>query len=175
MTDFVFGYGSLVAGAAAPATIAGRRTWGVAMDNRRDLPGYKYYVLPDATRPSVYVAFLDLDPGAAGSVDGVCTPVDAGALAVLDRRERNYDRVEVTELVASPPGRVWAYVGKLDARERLARGRAEGSAVVSADYLRGVEAAYAAKAMAAPSLDPGDLPVWELRRIDLPPQPVGGG
>lgn len=195
--EFVFGYGSLVSRAAGgdrgpaglPTTLAGRRTWGVAMDNRRDLPGYKYYLLPDGTRPAVYVAFLDFEPGAAGTVNGICTPVEAAGLELLDRRERNYDRVAVTELVASPPGRVWAYVGSPDARERLARGRAEGSAVISAEYLRGVDSAFAAlgareRDLAAPSLDPGDLPVWGLRRIDLPagqgapetprPQRVGG-
>ena len=33
------------------------------MDNTRDLPGYKYYVAPDGTRPAVFVAFLDVAAG----------------------------------------------------------------------------------------------------------------
>jgi hypothetical protein len=105
--QYVFGYGSL---AAAPGTtIAGggqlarlhghRRRWGVAMDNGRDLPGYKWYRLrATGERPRAFVAFLDVVPG-DGAVNGLCLPVDATALRRLDARERNYDRVEVTELV----------------------------------------------------------------------------
>ena len=40
----VFGYGSLVADGAQPCELRGfRRFWGVAMDNRVDLPGYKHF------------------------------------------------------------------------------------------------------------------------------------
>ena len=72
------------------------------MDNTRDLPGYKYYVAPDGTRPAVFVAFLDVAPAAGASVGGVCSPVDATLLAELDARERNYERRDVTALVADP-------------------------------------------------------------------------
>ncbi|MGH2917402.1 MAG: hypothetical protein ACRDLS_02220, partial [Solirubrobacteraceae bacterium] len=62
MGQFVFGYGSLAAecdGAAARLRDH-RRVWGVAMDNSRDLPGYKHYRLRgDASRPAVFVAFVD--------------------------------------------------------------------------------------------------------------------
>ena len=58
-------------------------------------------------------------------------------LAELDERERNYDRHDVTELVdADLGGRVWAYVGSLAGRPRLARGRRRGTAVVARGYLR---------------------------------------
>jgi hypothetical protein len=103
----VFGYGSLLEGAAGtPCRLPGhRRRFGVAMDNRRTIPGYKYY-LDAATgeRPAVFVAFLDIveDPGSA--VEGLSFEVDAAALAALDDRERNYRRVEVD-------GRLWAYAG----------------------------------------------------------------
>src|SRR6201986_1657222 len=72
--EFVFGYGSLSARPGpAPtrelkqdgfvADVAGlRRVWGVAMDNRRDLPGYKYYTDAGGRRPEVFVAYLDLVP-----------------------------------------------------------------------------------------------------------------
>src|ERR687894_1532691 len=43
VAQFVFGYGSLAAGfAGRRARLHGhRRVWGVAMDNRLDIPGYK--------------------------------------------------------------------------------------------------------------------------------------
>jgi hypothetical protein len=69
--------------------------------------------------------------------------------------------------------RVWAYLGAAAARERFADGRDAGTAVIDAGYVRTVEAAFAAlgaaeHAACRPSLDPGDLPVVELRRHELP-------
>lgn len=101
--QFVFGYGSLAADLdGTVARLRGhRREWGVAMDNSRNLAGYKHYLLrSDASRPQVYVVFLDLVRDAGSSVNGVLVPVDAAALNALDRRERNYQRVDVTGAVA---------------------------------------------------------------------------
>lgn len=205
MTDWVFGYGSL---AAAPGTaLAGggevavlrghRRRWGVAMDNGRDLPGYKWYRLrATEERPDAFVAFLDVVPG-AGDVNGLCLPVDATALRRLDARERNYDRVEVTEVVVRGggtrdgtggqsetggrpgggrlPGRVWTYVGSAAGRGRLARGVRERRALVSREYLDDVEHGFRAlgdEAFAAyrASTDPPPpgCAIVSLERIDLP-------
>ena len=55
---WVFGYGSLVPAGlgglperAVPCRLGGwRRGWHVAMDNRRDLPGYKHYRAPSGVR-----------------------------------------------------------------------------------------------------------------------------
>ena len=172
--EYVFGYGSLVVAPGGYVTeLAGhQRHWGVAMDNTRDLPGYKYFLAPDDTRPAVFVAFLDVTPAAGEAVNGVCTLVDPGALAGLDARERNYERVEVTPLVAGARGRTWAYVGSEAGRERFARGRASASCVVAEDYLRVVREGFRALGeaeyhRAAPSLDPGELPVRPLRRVDV--------
>jgi hypothetical protein len=201
--QFVFGYGSL---AAAPGVRLQRgfdplgfiadlvgfvRSWGVAMDNRRDLPGYKYYTGPDGDRPAVYVAFLDLhdegeerytgkvrdvDEGPEGRrasvTNGVCLPVDADRLAKLDLRERNYARRDVSDRVEAGGARVWTYVGSPDGRERLAEGLRAGSAVVDAGYLRAVRAAFAAlgraeSRAARQSIEPGELPVRELTRHEL--------
>lgn len=127
------------------------------MDNSRTIPGYKYYVdARTGERPEVFVAFLDVQP-ADDSADGLVFPVTPEELAALDQRERNYERVEVTELVdPRPDGRVWTYAGSADGRERQERGLAGGTLVVSADYLRLV-------------VDPPEpsCPVAELRRIDL--------
>jgi gamma-glutamylcyclotransferase (GGCT)/AIG2-like uncharacterized protein YtfP len=173
--QFVFAYGSLAADLAGGhvAELCGhRRCWGVAMDNRVDVPGYKHYRLrADGTRPAVCVAFLDLMPDERAVTSGVCIAVDAEQLPALDRRERNYDRVEVTGAVAAARGTVWAYVGTAVGHERLRRARDAGAAVVSRDYLERTRAAYAAlgaRALAEfeRTADVGDLPVWDLERFD---------
>lgn len=194
--EFVFGYGSLTARPGPVPTralkehgfvadLAGlRRAWGVAMDNRRDLPGYKYYTDAAGHRPEVFVAYLDLvaaPDDRAAAVNGLCLPVDRAVLEVLDRRERNYERVDVSDRLAVADAgahgaggvRVWAYVGLAAARERLAAGRDAGTAVIDAGYVRTVEAGFAAlgpdeHSACRPSLQPGGLPVLELTRHDLP-------
>lgn len=181
---FVFGYGSLAL-ASGPVAVrepceAGfiadlrgfARSWGVAMDNHEDLPGYKYYLQPGGGRPEVFVSFLDVHEQAGGSVNGVCLPVDAGRLAELDRRERNYERVDVSDRVAAAGATVWTYVGSAAGRGRLAEGRSTGRAVIDAGYLRLVESGFrrlGEKEYEAcrPSLDPGELPVLELTRVEL--------
>lgn len=189
--QFVFGYGSLAARPAPVPTralkepgfvadLAGlRRVWGVAMDNRRDLPGYKYYTDGGGRRPEVFVAYLDLIPADPGSgdlparVNGLCLPVDDAMLEQLDRRERNYARADVSDRVQAGGARVWAYVGRPSARERLTEGRRTGTAVIDAGYVRTVEAGFAGLgddelAAVRASLEPGDLPVVELTRHELP-------
>lgn len=181
--EWVFGYGSL---AAAPevteargghlAELRGhRRRWGVAMDNRRDLPGYKWYRLrATGERPRAFVAFLDVTPG-DGTVNGLCLPVDAATLQRLDARERNYDRVEVTSRVTGARGRVWTYVGSAAGRARLAQGLREGRALISSEYRDDVEHGFRALGTAAlhayrASTDPPPpgVEVVSLERIDLP-------
>jgi hypothetical protein len=183
--QFVFGYGSL---AAELPFVPGRelrdegfvtdlpgfaRGWGVAMDNRRDLPGYKYYTASDGTRPQVFVSFLDVTPVPGSvSVNGLCLPVAAEQLNRLDRRERNYARLDVSDRIDAGGARVWVYVGTPAARERLRTARCAGSAVIATAYLRAVHAAFAALGAeelerCRPSLMPGDLPVAELVRHEL--------
>jgi hypothetical protein len=175
--EHVFGYGSLVVGAGVPARLQGRRrVWGVAMDNRVDLPGYKCYLAPDGSRPEICVAFLDLAPDGAAGVDGLCLPVGPDALARLDARERNYERVDVTGDVAAaaPLGRVWAYVGRADSRARFAAARREGRCAIAHLYLEQVEAGlYAVLGDAdggglREAARRSGLPVRDLRRVDLP-------
>ena len=163
--QYVFGYGRLTSCLGLPARLAGhRRVWGVAMDNRMTIPGYKHYLDQDGSRPAVFVAFLDIlaEPGAA--TDGVLFSVDDGALRGIDRRERNYDRIDVTAAVGDAPGTVWAYRGSRDGRERLRLGMTIGSAVIQRDYRDDVRAGLAELGI-DDDLDPGDLPVVDLRRI----------
>jgi hypothetical protein len=180
--EHVFGYASLVrdGGPGQLTRLRGvRRGWGVATDNSRGIPGYKMYLRrEDGSRPDVFVAFFDLLPDAGISVNGVCRPVDPVKLELLDQRERNYDRVDVTDAIESPPGRVWTYVGSAEARQRLHRAREAGVAVVSRDYERKVHAGFRALGgleyaafLASTVLD--GLPVWDLERVDLPGSPSG--
>ncbi len=173
----MFGYGSLVLEArqGAVARLPGyRRVWGVATDNVRAIPGYKLYLRrSDGRRPAVYVAFLDLEPAPGVSVNGVVRPVSVAELEELDRRERNYDRVEVSGQVEGFAGRVWTYVGSAAGRARLRHGLEQRRAVVSRDYVEKVRAGFRGLgeeeelAFAESSMLDG-LPVWDLERVDLP-------
>lgn len=171
--QFVFGYGSLAAGLPGRrARLQGyRRVWGVAMDNRVDVPGYKSYRRrDDGSRPALYVAFLDIaEDAGGGAVEGVLLAVDAAALRALDARERNYDRIDVTTAVAGGRGRVWTYRGSAAGRERLRTGLREGRAVVDAEYVRAVQAGFAALGIDDDVRPGAGLASVSLRRIDLPP------
>jgi hypothetical protein len=176
---FVFGYGSLVAVAGTrPAVLREhRRTWGVAMDNRVAVPGYKVYELPDGARPAAAIAFLDVEPAAGIAVNGCLLPVDAEALATLDARERQYRRIDVTAAIDPPPapadGPVWTYAGRPEGRARVAAGRAGTTTVlIQRAYVDLVEAAFAALgadelAHYRASTEPPPFPVTELARVDL--------
>ena len=150
---FVFGYGSLAEpGAGRPLRLAGwRRVWGVAMDNRVTIPGYKYFLDRAGARPTVCVAFLDLVPDPAACVDGVV--LEVAELGGLDARERNYRRVQVDGL--------WLYTGLEEARERFAA----GPTVVQRAYLESVRAGFAAHGLGF-GPEPA-LPVLDLERVDV--------
>jgi len=163
--QFVFGYGSLAAapGGLSCALRGWRRLWGVAMDNRLDVPGYKHYLLrSDASRPHVFVAFLDIVECPGAVTNGICVAADGPLLDALDERERNYERVDVTAACepAVAGAVVWAYRGSAAGRARLDEGRRRGRAVVSREYLQLVRDLAGEQT--------GDLPVWDLQRVDLP-------
>jgi hypothetical protein len=182
--EFVFGYGSLAAladGVVPSRTPRAdgfvcdlhgyRRQWGVAMDNRRDLPGYKHYTDELGRRPPVFVCFLDVERDPRGSVNGLCLPVDGPRLAVLDERERNYERVDVSASVDAGGARVWAYIGAREARLRMRWAVAAHRAVIDGRYLEMVADGFRALGedelrRSAPSLAPGLLPVLALTRHD---------
>jgi hypothetical protein len=129
------------------------------MDNTVDLPGYKYFVDEAGERPAVKVAFLNLVE-ADDAVNGVVFPVSRSDLDRLDRRERNYQRRAVGD-------GLWAYFGTSDARERYE----EGPSVLSRDYLELVRAGFEELGQLQAferTTDPPAVPVWDLRRVDLP-------
>ena len=169
----VFGYGSLLEGAAGtPCRLSGhRRRFGVAMDNRRTIPGYKYFLdAATGARPEVCVTFLDVveEPGAA--VAGVVAEVDPARLAALDARERNYARVEVSgALDVELGGPVWAYAGLPESRVRYAAAAAAGRAVVARAYVDDVRAGFASFGIRFDTAP--EVPVVDLVRVDVPGRP----
>lgn len=168
--QYVFGYGSLAGLSGRPAQLLGhRRVWGVAMDNSATIAGYKYYRRPDGSRPDVFVAFLDIvaEPGA--TIAGLLIAVeDEIALAALDARERNYDRIDVTAAVPGARGTVWAYRGSPSGRRRLEIGRRRGSAVVDRHYHVAVSEAFDRLGFAQ-DVDPGELALMDLERVEVRP------
>jgi hypothetical protein len=141
------------------------------MDNAETIPGYKCFVAPDGSRPDVCVAFLDVHEDGAASVNGVCVPVDADALAALDERERNYRRVAVTAAVEPAAGPTWTYVGRAESRARYADAAAAGRLVVASEYAAAVEQGFRALgqwAQFAASTEDHRPPLRDLRRVDLP-------
>ena len=129
------------------------------MDNTRNLPGYKHYLDPETgERPAIYVAYLDLEPDPASTVRGVVFAADPPTLAALDQRERNYARSEVT-VEPSPEGRVWAYFGTAEARERFERGKSNSAVVIDRAYYESVKSGL---------IEPPPVPIRTLTRIDAP-------
>lgn len=153
---YVFAYASLVGldepfavGGVEHAPVAGRlggfgRHWGAAMDNWASANDHKYFVDPSTgERPHLRVAYLDIEARQGGSVNGLAIPVDATRLGVLDAREVNYSRIDVSTAFEPALGRqVFTYVGTEAARERCRRGAAEGDLFASRDYVTAVRRAF---------------------------------
>lgn len=153
---YVFGYASLV-GMREPFAVGGveheplagrlrgfRRRWGAAMDNWDAANDHKYFVDPSTgERPRLRVAYLDIEPSEDGHVNGLAIPVDAARLSVLDAREVNYTRIDVSSAFEPTlPQSVFTYVGTDAARERCRRGAADGDVFVSRDYVAAVRRAF---------------------------------
>jgi hypothetical protein len=185
--EWLFVYGSLVADGPRTATrdlhpdgviadLPGyRRTWGVAMDNRVDIPGYKFYVdRLTNERPLVRVAFLDIEPEPHHVVNGICRPVTPDELRDLDAREQQYVRIDVGAGFPMIASTVWTYVGSASGRERRRDGDSSGATVVAQGYRDLVLAGFNAlgpdeRAAFDSSTAPCSCPVVPLVRRELPP------
>lgn len=142
------------------------------MDNRVDLPGYKYFLDAETgERPACYVSFLNIERSPGDTVNGVLLEVPHQQLRALDDRERNYHRVRVE---VDPPvdGDVYVYVGTDEARRRWTAGTAAGTCVVDEGYLQSVEAGFRSLGGGAlrrfvESTAPPACPVRPLLRRDV--------
>jgi cation transport regulator ChaC len=175
----VFGYASLVQrGDSGPRRLRAavlhryRRKWNVAMDNSVTLPDYKYYLDPvTGERPRCFVVFLNIVADDSGSVNGALFPVSEPELERLDRRERNYARIEVSSLLAGgADGTVWTYVGRPAAVQRFETARRLDRAVIQAAYRDEVRQGFAALGAGAADeferlTDPPPCPIVALGRV----------
>jgi cation transport regulator ChaC len=160
MSDtYIFGYGSLVnvrglerfLGRELDARdyrycrLKGyRRAWNVAMDNRVDLPDYRYFLLEENDiRPEVFVTFLNIVPAPESAVNGILFRVNERELHEIDRRERNYRFMDVSgSLDHEVKVRVLVNVGTDEGMERYEMGLQTGNAVVSRSYAGEVDNAF---------------------------------
>ncbi len=118
----VFGYGSLI----NPASIA--RTLGRSLSSDElfvtRLQGFRRVwnlvdTVVDAAGAPRRAVFLNVEKDAATAVNGVCFHLSAEELAGFDARERNYDRIEVSDSIRPRmAGTVYTYVAKADHRVR---------------------------------------------------------
>lgn len=173
---YVFGYGSLVSAASVGATLghdlgpgdgpfratlSGWRTaWNVGSDTGSH-PDREFRDPAGAVYDGV-VAVLGIEPRPGATCRGAVFAVGADALPRLDRRERNYERRDVTGRVRWPgrPARcrVVTYVPRPGALRRLVDARAAGrEVVVRRSYLALVRAAFGA--------DPVPDPPFRLRDL----------
>jgi hypothetical protein len=175
LSDYVFGYASLVAledAEALPGRLRDfRRRWGAAMNNWEGGEEVKQWLDRETgERPRIRVAYLDIDEQAGSAVNGLALPVNAERLAELDTRELNYRRVDVTAAFeGDAAGRVFTYVGLDAARERCRLGIAEGNAFVAADYAAAVRRGFEQLAPGAlaefdRTTDPSPFPERDLYR-----------
>lgn len=159
-SNFVFGYGSLVhwenlqkylgrkLTPGSDFVICGlknfHRCWNIAMDNCLDLPDYKYYIeRQTGNRFKGFVTFLNISPDNKNTIIGVLFRVSEPELKKLDQRERNYQRIDLTNQINRfIQGKAWVYIGLEQAEKRYQEGLQKDCAVISQDYFDLVHDAY---------------------------------
>jgi len=152
-----------------------RRAWNIARDNSEVIPGHDHLVCSvSGERLDGYVAVVNIRPAPGQAVNGLAFRVSPDELAILDRRERNYDRIDVSgRLDVTVHDRVWAYRGKPFAEERYAKGAAAGSAFINSAYHTLVHLAFESHgpgflADYLATTDPPEIPLRALRRVPTP-------
>ena len=189
--DYVFGFGSLVDIEALADYLDRepfmdhefrrcrlhdfRRAWNIARDNSVVIPGHNHHVCAvSGERLDGYVVVVNVRPAPGHAVNGIAFQVSEAELAVLDRRERNYDRIEVSDQIdVGVEGRVWVYRGKPEAEARYRAGVAAGTAVISSAYHTLVHLAFESHgadflAEYLATTDPPEIPLRALRRVPTP-------
>lgn len=171
----VFGYGSLVSARSAavtlgrpvevirPAQLRGwRRRWTLIRDNRRE---EKTFIRADGGGMPLHCLGLNLEPAGPGDGDGpngVLVEVSEAELERLDVREMRYDRIDVTEAVASAPEAGFDVVLTYIAKPHHHAPEPPPGSVILAPYVRAIESGFAE--LGARQLD--------LYRVTTQPHPV---
>lgn len=197
---WVFGYGSLVSPESIGTTI-GRpvdradgfeaavlhgftRSW-----NYGSLRQRATWEGPDGRVEAGVVVSLGLVEAGEATTNGAVVRVTEREFEALDRRESDYDRIDVTERLemlpvadGRRPVRVYTYLPRASAVERYEAARRSGRAAVKQGYVDLVAAAFSALGGHHPeryrSTTPTpDVPIVDPERVWLEPHPdeVGGG
>ena len=158
--NFVFGYGSLMnldklqeylgrdLTFGLDFKICGlrnfRRCWNVAMDNCLNLPNYKYYInVETGNRPESFITFINIRPNQGKAVGGILFRVSHQELKKLDRRERNYQRIDITNKIEEKvEGKAWVYIGLKEAEQRYEQGLKQNKGVIVQDYIDSIHYGY---------------------------------
>lgn len=190
-TSWVFAYGSLVdpndiAAYVGRPPIEGRdwvrahlngyeRNWFVGMDNIHVRADDKFYVSPDGTRFDGVVLSLGLAQAPDQQTNGVAFRVNAQQLFVLDKRERRYNRVDISSAGgmsadALDGAVIYTYLPRADAVERAVLAVTSGAAAVPRAYHHKVRAAFTVLgdnelAGFDASTEPPDAPLVDLEVI----------
>lgn len=160
---WVFGYGSLVdpvdlglyIGCVPteevdwfPSVLNGyERNWDVGMDNLHSRTDDKFFVDADGSRFDGVILSLGIAAANAQRINGVVFRVDSRLLPSLDKRERRYNRIDVTAHVVTPSSYVgestiYTYAPKADAVARATKAIASRTAAVPRAYHDKVRAAF---------------------------------
>ncbi|MCU7807522.1 MAG: gamma-glutamylcyclotransferase [Candidatus Thiodiazotropha sp. (ex Semelilucina semeliformis)] len=155
--NYVFGYGSLMDEWLKDedcliANLEGyERNWQATMDNETEIPGYKIYEPINGEEKPKNVSFLNIGNSKKKNsvVTGVVKKYTLKMLADLDRRERNYLRVDITDQIiflelgkSTPPQRpytIWTYIASAAAQKRHQSNN--GECIVATDYFNNFESA----------------------------------
>lgn len=194
---WVFGYGSLVSPRSFGATLGrelrlGQDVFEAEVDGfgRRWNYGVMHtegVTIGDDGEEAVWtIVALGVVPAVGESVNGVVCWVDDREIEALDRRERHYDRVDVTDRASvhgaslgapvAADARIVTYVPRPEARRHHEAAREAGRAAIERRYWDLVGEAFTAlgadRHERYRATTPGpDLPVLELLRRPVDPSP----
>lgn len=123
-----------------------RRIWNVSMDNKRDLPNYKYYVESIKgldKRPPCFVTFLNIEKHVDSEVMGVLFKVDQKMLEKLKLRETHYKLINIkTFLDFNFKEDAFTFTAHDDGLDNFKKGEKKDLAVISKNYFNLVEDAF---------------------------------
>lgn len=163
---YLFGYGSLISRESASATL--KRELAPEEHSDAVLVGYKrawQLVVPLLVGESYSVpidgVFLDIVPAPGVACVGSVFELTEDELSYFDRRERQYRRLDVTELIIPQAGgRVYTFVGLPE------HSRPGPAAVVMTGYERMIGAALSGKRDCFKTLWRSSTEPHRLRRLD---------
>jgi cation transport regulator ChaC len=156
-STWVFGYGSLVSPASLARTIGRHPDPGTLLPavlegfgrrwNYGSLHQRGSWTGPDGAVDEGVVVCLGLQAGTHERCNGVVVGVTDDEIELLDWRERDYDRVDVTKAVAVDgsvlDGRIVTYVPRRSAIDRYESARDTGRAAIRRSYHQLVDRAFA--------------------------------